>query len=495
MPSSRMPRNTSKGTTYYLGLILLLCSALARAQEAEEPTPPDTDAATAAAAEAEAEVEASEPAESADTFEIHHKLSLQGGYGPKDSTLGQDYEPFYGVRYEPSLSWFSPQAEWPVWQGFARAWLNYNSSQASTPFQEQNPASERPQVEHSNAELREFYLKRNLLGGDPRFSLSVGRQRFADHYGIWWDDSLESLRLNYLDDFASGFIAVGQRFYNYNSDAFSLEDNTRSIAYGLGEYSWRWHPQHWAGVRMLLEYDHSGADVDDPRDFKGGRAGLFAHGDELRWGVISDYRMELIALKGRVETIDGSAVEERQNSSGWAFVGDIGKRFDDWPWQPRFALRGGITDKPSNEFDGFGFNDLQSDRVSGRETYSSGMLGSFIGINLRNLAFYGLAVETRPLPRHYFDIRLSDLYLRDGHGELPMRVSPELLETSGAISGDESLGQVLDLNYYWEMFPTAFYGRQLSFDLLLSAGYFKAGDAIRGLDDDYQLSFGAVLRY
>ena len=493
MPSSRMPSNTSKGTTYYLGLILLLCSALARAQEAEEPTPPDTDAATAAAAEAEAE--ASEPAESADTFEIHHKLSLQGGYGPKDSTLGQDYEPFYGVRYEPSLSWFSPQAEWPVWQGFARAWLNYNSSQASTPFQEQNPASERPQVEHSNAELREFYLKRNLLGGDPRFSLSVGRQRFADHYGIWWDDSLESLRLNYLDDFASGFIAVGQRFYNYNSDAFSLEDNTRSIAYGLGEYSWRWHPQHWAGVRILLEYDHSGADVDDPRDFKGGRAGLFAHGDELRWGVISDYRMELIALKGRVETIDGSAVEERQNSSGWAFVGDIGKRFDDWPWQPRFALRGGITDKPSNEFDGFGFNDLQSDRVSGRETYSSGLLGSFIGINLRNLAFYGLAVETRPLPRHYFDIRLSDLYLRDGHGELPMRVSPELLETSGAISGDESLGQVLDLNYYWEMFPTAFYGRQLSFDLLLSAGYFRAGDAIRGLDDDYQLSFGAVLRY
>lgn len=495
MPSSRMPSNTSKGTTYYLGLILLLCSALARAQEAEEPTPPDTDAATAAAAEAEAEAEASEPAESADTFEIHHKLSLQGGYGPKDSTLGQDYEPFYGVRYEPSLSWFSPQAEWPVWQGFARAWLNYNSSQASTPFQEQNPASERPQVEHSNAELREFYLKRNLLGGDPRFSLSVGRQRFADHYGIWWDDSLESLRLNYLDDFASGFIAVGQRFYNYNSDAFSLEDNTRSIAYGLGEYSWRWHPQHWAGVRMLLEYDHSGADVDDPRDFKGGRAGLFAHGDELRWGVISDYRMELIALKGRVETIDGSAVEERQNSSGWAFVGDIGKRFDDWPWQPRFALRGGITDKPSNEFDGFGFNDLQSDRVSGRETYSSGLLGSFIGINLRNLAFYGLAVETRPLPRHYFDVRLSDLYLRDGHGELPMRVSPELLETSGAITGDESLGQVLDLNYYWEMFPTAFYGRQLSFDLLLSAGYFKAGDAIRGLDDDYQLSFGAVLRY
>lgn len=485
MPSNRMPSNTSRGTARYLGLALVMGGALAQAQEAEEAMPSDADNGAPAVAQSVA----------ADTLEIHHKFSVQGGYGPKDSTLGQDYEPFYGLRYEPSLSWFSPQAEWPVWQGFARAWLNYSSSQASTPFQEQNPSRELPDVEHANAELREFYLKRNLLGGDPRFSLSLGRQRYADYYGIWWDDSLESVRFNYLDDFASGFVALGQRFQNYNTDANSLEDDRRSIAYGLGEYGWRWHPQHWAGMRLLLEYDHSGADAEDPRDFKGGRAGLFAYGDALRWGMISDYRMELVALKGRVETIDSAAVEERRDSSGWAFVGDIGKRFDDWPWQPRFALRGGITDKPSNAFDGFGFNDLQSDRVSGRETYSSGLLGSFIGINLRNLAFYGLAVETQPLPRHYFDIRVSDLYLRDGEGELPLRVSPELLATPGAITGDEALGQVLDLNYYWEMFPTALAGRQLSFDLLLSGGYFMAGDAIRGLDDDYQLSFGAVVRY
>ena len=477
MPSSRMPHNTSGGRLRYLGLALLLSGALAQAQEADAPAEPAS---------------AEDSGSAFDAFEVHHKFSVQGGYGPQDSTLGLDYEPFYGVRYEPSLSWFSPQAEWPTWQGFARLWFNYNSSQASTPFQEQNPTRELPEVEHFNSELREFYLKRNLLGGDPRFSLSVGRQRYADYYGIWWDDSLESLRFNYVDDFASGFLSVGQRFYNYNSDANSLEDSNRSILYGLGEYSWRWHPQHWAGVRALLEYDHSGDDVNDPSDFKGGRAGLFAHGDDLRWGVISDYRMELALLEGHYDTIDAGANERRRNSSGWVALGDLGKRFDSWPWQPRIALRGGITDKPSNEFDGFGFNDLQSDRVSGEETYASGLLGSFIGINLRNLAFYGVAVETRPRPRHYFDLRFSDLYLRDGKGELPLRVSPEL---AGALTGDKSLGRVLDLNYYWEMFPTALDGRQLNVDLLISGGYFMAGDAVLGLDDDYQLSFGAVLRY
>lgn len=475
-----MPRNISKGTARCLGAALLLSGALIHAEEVVSPSEAATVQPTTAAAP---------------TVQIRHKLSVQGGYGPKDSTLSQDYEPFYGLRYEPSLSWFSPQAEWPVWQGTARAWLNYNSSQASSPFQEQNPAREQSDIEYFNAELREFYLQRNLLGGDPRFSLSLGRQRYADYYGMWWDDSLESLRFNYKDDFASGFLAVGQRFYHYNSDANALEDNTRSIAYGLGEYSWRWHPQHWAGVRMLLEYDHSGNDADDPSDFKGGRVGFFAHGDTPSWALISDYRVELALLKGNVDTTDASGVEERHNSSGWALVGDLGKRFDNQPWQPRISLRVGLTDKPGDEYDGFGFNDLQSDRVSGRETYSSGMLGSFIGVNLRNLAFYGIAVETRPQPRHYFDVRLSDLYLRDSNRDVPLRVSPGVLGQPGAISGSRSLGQVVDINYYWEMFPTAHYGRQFNLDLLLSAGYFRAGDAIRGLDNDYQLSFGAVLRF
>ncbi|CAD5107307.1 alginate export family protein [Zestomonas carbonaria] len=487
-----MPRNIGKHTAHWLGWALLLGCGLARAEDSGEATAPAGES-----------VPAGDAAPAADTLEIGHKFTVQGGYGPQDSNLSEDYEPFYGLRYEPSLSWFSPERQWPVWQGFVRAWFNYNSSQASTPFQEQDLDRERRQVEHFSAELREFYLRRNLIGDDPRFSLALGRQRYADYYGMWWDDSLESLRFDYSDDFASGFFAVGQRFFYYNSDSNSLDDGARSILYGFGEYAWRWQAKHWAGTRVLLEYDHSGADPDDPTDFKGGRLGLFAHGDDLDWGPISDYRVELALLAGRVRATSAAPAEtsEHHDSRGWALVGDLGKRFDDWPWQPRIALRAGITDKPDDEFDGFGFNELQSDRVSGRETYSSGLLGSFISVNLRNLAFYGIAVETRPQPRHYFDVRVSDLYLRDPDQDLPLRISPELLAPPTApgqanpITGSKSLGQVLDLNYYWEMFPFAIQGRQLNLDLLFSAGYFLAGNAVRGLDDDYQLSFGAVLRY
>jgi alginate production protein len=425
------------------------------------------------------------------TLEIDHKLTVQGGYGPGDSNLGQDRETFYGLRYEPSLSWFSPQREWSTWQGFTRAWINYSSSQASIPLQEQQRQQQQDPPEHFNAELREFYIRRNLLGGDPRFSVSVGRQKFADHYGIWSDDSVEAVRLDYNDTFAHGIVAVGQKFYYYNSDSHSLDESERSVFYGMGEYALRWSANNWVGVHLLLENDHSGDDPDDPSDFKGGRAGLFFYGNELQVSpLFSDYRLELAALKGRVELTDTLGQTSRENSSGWAVLGEVGKRFHDLGWSPRLALRAGLTDKPSDANDGFYLNRIQSDRVINDETYNTGLLGTFVAINLRNLAYYGLTLETQPLPRHYFDVRFSDLYLRDADQGLPLRVAADVSTT-----GDKSVGQVLDLNYYWKMFPFAFQGDQVHLNLLLSAGYFRAGDAIRGLDDDYQLSFGAVLRY
>ncbi|HTN29863.1 MAG TPA: ion channel protein AlgE, partial [Pseudomonas sp.] len=94
---------------------------------------------------------------------IGHSVSLQLGLGPQDAALGADPEPFYGLRYEPTLAWSWPDPQWPRWQAFVRTWLNYTSSQTSLPFQEQ----QRREVEHGNAELREFYLRRPLLGDDP----------------------------------------------------------------------------------------------------------------------------------------------------------------------------------------------------------------------------------------------------------------------------------------------------------------------------------------
>src|SRR5690606_4817438 len=228
----------------------------------------------------------------AETLTLSHGLSMQLGHGPQDSALGANQEPFYGLRYEPVLAWHWPDRRWPRWQGVMRTWFNYTSSQTSLPFQEQ----QRREIEHGNAELREFYLRRQLLGDDPRFALTLGRQRYADPYGLWWDDSLESVRLDYRATFSSGFLAVGERFAYYNSDGNTLEPGDQDIRYAMGEFAWRWHRHHWAGVRGLFEDDHSDRSFDDATDFTGWRAGFFAHGTLPGVARSSDYRLETLAL-------------------------------------------------------------------------------------------------------------------------------------------------------------------------------------------------------
>ncbi|WP_095151430.1 alginate export family protein [Pseudomonas sp. Irchel s3b5] len=427
------------------------------------------------------------PAAGTENLVVQQKLTVQGGYGPDNSTLGEDRKGFYSLRYEPSLTWYSPDRQFPTWQGFARAWLNYASAQTTSPLQEPNEQ----QPEYFSSEMREFYLKRNLLGGDPRYSLSVGRQKFADHYGIWWDDSIEALRLDFVDTFATGFVAVARKFHNYNTDNNSLRDNDRDITYGMGEYALRWSERNWIGTRLMIEQDSSGDDPDDRSDFRGGRLGLFAYGDNLRVSpLFSDYRLELAALKGRLDLTDSAGATSNEHTHGWALIGNIGKRFDETPWKPRLSLRAGLTDKPSNENEGFYLNNIQSDRVTNKETYTNGLLSSFLSVDLHNLAFYSVAVETQPKPRNSFDVRLSDLYLRDADGGIPINVADDLTAT-----GSKSLGQILDTNYYWQMLPINLHGQQLHLNLLASAGYFWSGNAVKGLDDDFQVSLGVVLRY
>ncbi len=434
------------------------------------------------------------------TWLVQHKVTLQSGYGPQDGVLGNDREDFHSLRYEPSFSWFSPEQRWARWQAFGRAWLNYDSSTTVSTLDETTPqrdAGERP--EGAYAELRELYLRRSLIGDDPRYWATFGRQSYYDRYGIWWDASLESLRLDYSDTFSRGFLAVGQKFWNYNSDVNSLAAAEEDIRYAFGEFAWRWRPRDWAGLRLLREDDHSGRDAQDERDFRGWRAGLFVDG-EGHAGAISDYHLELARLDGRTRTPDG----QTRTTRGWAALGELGRRLPELPWQPRLALRAGLTDRPGEAdragADGFYLNAIQSDRHVDPERYNSRLVSSFLNLDLRNLAFYGLAVETQPTARTVLDLRLSDLYLRNASGDLPLRVDREQRSARQAAiaagSHDQArhLGQVLDLTHRWQMFPLAHRGRHLNFNTLLTASYFRAGPAIDN-GDDCQLTLALVMRY
>lgn len=418
------------------------------------------------------------------TSEWRNKVTLQGGYGPEDSLLGADREAFYSLRYEPTFIWYSPEKRWPRWQVVTRGWLAYDSSSAATPLREENEQ----QIEGLNAEVREFYVRRNLLAEDVRFSATLGRQRFSDRLGIWWDDTIEAARLDYVDDFARGFVAVGQKFYNYNTDLHNLDPREEDIFYAMGEYALRWDSLHWAGLRLMYENDHSERSVEDPNDFEGIRYGLFATGRDLELGFLTDYHVELAAVDGerKQTTILGTTDTD---ISGWAVLGEVGHRWHEAPWRPRLVLRAGMTDKPGEESDGFYLNRLQSDRLINPYTYSTRMVSSFIRLDIRNLAYYGIGVESEPSPRTALDVRVSDLKLRNRNSPLPIRTTAVQDTTSS------SVGQVLDINYYWQSFPSNYRGRRFNMNTLVSASYFKAGEATGDLDDEFQVSVGLVMHY
>lgn len=424
---------------------------------------------------------------------LTHKLFMRTGYGPDETRLGEDRRSFFSLRYEPSYHWYSPEQRWAKWEAFGRLWLNYDTDPNALQAVEGDNDSQ-ARRRHAYSEAREFYVRRNLLGDDPRFSATLGRQRFSDRFGIWWDDSLEALRLDYNDSFATGFVAVAEKFYYYNSDDNRLDPRDKNIRYLMAEYAWRWHADHWIGVRLLHEDDYSGSSTDDRQDFDGLRYGLFLRGDTRQLtSLISDYQLELVRLDGDQEITQRNGLRDRSDKNGWAVVGDIGKRFEDLPWTPRVGLTAGLTDRPDDSGnDGFSLNRIQSDRRNDPFSYSSRLVSNLVSVNLSNLAFYGVSLETHPTDRSQLDFRLSDLRLRNASAQLPLRTT-----TEGEVRNSDAsshLGQVLDVTHYWRMFPLAYEGKRIQLNTLTSLSYFRAGSALE-IGDDYQLTLGVTLTY
>jgi alginate production protein len=423
---------------------------------------------------------------------LTHKVFMRTGYGPDETRLGEDRRTFFSLRYEPSYRWFSPEQRWAKWEAFGRLWLNYDTDPNALQDNEGNDEN-LSRRRHAYSEAREFYVRRNLLGDDPRLSATFGRQRFSDRFGIWWDDSIEAMRLDYNDSFASGFVAVAEKFYYYNSDDNRLDPRDKDIRYLMAEYAWRWHADHWIGARLLHEDDYSGSSPDDRQDFDGLRYGIFLRGDTRQLtSLVSDYQLEVVRLDGKQEITQNNGQRDRGDKRGWAVVGDVGKRVESLPWTPRVSLTAGLTDRPDDSGnDGFSLNRIQSDRRNDPFSYSSRLVSNLVSVNLSNLAFYGVGLETRPTDRSQLDVRLSDLRLRNASAQLPLRTTNEGVVRD---TGSSHLGQVMDINHYWRMFPLAYDGKRIQLNTLTSLSYFRAGSALE-IGDDYQVTLGITLTY
>lgn len=184
-------------------------------------------------------------------------------------------------------------------------------------------------------------------------------------------------------------------------------------------------------------------------------------------------------------TSDTTAVDVQ----GWAVQGEFGLQLQQYAWQPRIALYAGMTDTPDEDDNGFFLNRIQSDRLINDRTYSTRLVSSAFRVDMRNLLYYGAGVELHPTERSILELRVSDMQLRNAAGPLPLRTD------SPRNTDSQSLGQVIDLNYYWQNFPLAYRGRLFNLNTLASASYLSPGDATPDLDDQYQISLGIIMHY
>lgn len=417
-------------------------------------------------------------------YEVQHKITGQLGYGPGDSVLGSPSHGFGQFRYQPAFTWYLPQRTWPDWQLYSRLWLTYNNEDAS------NPYFEGSSPEGSSIELRDFYARRERLFDDPRLSMTIGRQPYRAPLGLWWDTSLESIRMQWQDTFHEGFLALGQRLHSYNSAEGHLDANEQDIVYLMAEYGLRWSPQGWTGVRLQAEYDYSGSQPQgDPEDINAVRGGIFL-GERERAddALLTDYHIEAIWLQGQRESSATNASPDTDTLQGWAVVAAFGHHFRFQPWKPRLAFRGGITDASGHDDNGFYLNDLQSDRIHLHDLDRRAIGGSFVRLTMSNTLFYGVRLELQPATRQLLTLMAMDIQCRSDDGALPIE------RVDGRCDG-RNAGQVLDMNYRWDMFPVGVSGSQLNWQLIASLGHFNAGSALPAGSSDTQVLLSTELSW
>lgn len=413
-------------------------------------------------------------------FVHNHRLATEVSYGPSGGIIGGESDLSFGLRYEPTLIWFVPQQEWSDRFFLSRFWLSH-LEQDDTQLGSAIPD---PQgINDSNIEWREFYWQENRLFGNPEWAMKLGRQRYQNRFGYWWDTSLESINFSFDDGTNNGLIALGQRFSNYTLEDTALEENEKDIALLFARYTWQWRQAQHLGFSLLHEQDYSG---QQPREIDGSdvsttRLGLAAFGEaDLAPTTAADYHIEAINLSGKRETILASDVEKTESQDGWLVLLESGLRFQEWAGRPRLSLMGALTNKPLTPEDGFYFNPIQSDRFSD-EGYTDGLFSRFTRLNGRNFALASVKLEVSPFDRSQLSFKVASLQQRSASGALPIQIAADVVPDRN----EDHIGNFYQTSYVWDAFPRAVWGRQTELRAALHLGYFEPGDALPGLNGEF----------
>ncbi|MGO1501350.1 MAG: hypothetical protein ACTHWH_08735 [Marinobacter sp.] len=423
-------------------------------------------------------------------LDYHQKLSFGSAYADYE-TLRETDKGSFEFKYEGFANWDFPDENWPQWSLFLRPWLSYRSDGA-VPFLNQETETS-AQVDGFYGELWEFVATRQNLWGNPEISLSAGRQQFSDEYGFWWDDSLESLKLNLASTRNRGFVALASRQFLYNTDDNELSSDQSDIFYLLSEYHYSWSPDQWFGLRLLGQNDHSpSSEIRDEGDFTGGTVGIELEGENVGGNALNvDYNFQLAGTVGQFKHVNAPGfTNESFDTRGWLFFTEVGNSFADPSGDSRLALRFALTDSPDTPYSGYFQRDIQSSRASRFSNYNTGLSGAVINARTTNLMLTGLLGQHELSPRSQVKLSFYDLRRRNADIDVSQTIGLEYAESSG-----KHIGNIVEAQYDWSMFPYAIDNRHLTFNVLFTLGYFHGGDALQKNIKDYRASLDMKLRY
>ena len=395
------------------------------------------------------------------------------------------------ARYEAFFEWVSPDRERPRWSTRLRPWLSYRTD-PDAPFVTEENRSD-VTTDGAYAELREFVATRHFLFGHPQWTASAGRQQVAEDYGFWWDDSLESLRFQIDDTLVKASVTLGSKQYRYNTKDNDLAPAQADLLFALGHYGYQFANGRWIGARLIAQHDYSKQlEANDRVDFTGLTLGLELRGDRQSLGSTQyDYYVSAAILSGEAQLAQSDAAgTQKINTLGWMTFLEVGQRFVEWPLRPRFAIRAAVTDEPDQNFDGYFQNDLQSSRATRMSDFNSGLAGGFFGVRMSNLLFYGALAQAAIDERNQLQLSWFSLRRRNTDIDVSASIDSRYTSADGA-----DIGNIVELRYFWTMFPRAIDQEYLTTSLLATASVFNPGKALASSGTDSLLAIGLDVQY
>jgi alginate production protein len=359
-------------------------------------------------------------------------------------------------------------------------------------------------------EMRQAWIEfKNLFDINP-LSLKVGRQRFREDRGNWWDRDMDAIRLSFDTTLTSGFVSFGQNLGKHRiGSVYKLEQDEENRFRLLGETSHKLANNHKISGRFLFEHDYSdledigqniSSDDRDDNDYSLLWTGLRAQGPLLtspKSKLIDGlrYRADLMSVIGEEETISTSSgpsldlrtvnAHQKRDVRGWAFDGSVETKIKHW-LNPVITL--GYAFGSGDDGQGTNTTFRQTGLEGNTSYYPEGRVasplrnhGEVLRPELSNIHILNLGLNIPFLTASDFNFNYYSYWRANQKSDVPSNGIDASLSASG-----HNIGQAIDLaahiNLSEEMKLTSPLMQRTN--LRLKLGSFYSGEAYGSAKDE-----------